>query len=621
MKTQPYSEDKDMDSGNDMKYMKMAIEEAAKSKAEDNRAHPKVGVVIVSADGNVMATAHRGEIGFGEHGEYTALEKKLSTQTIAGATVYTTLEPCTSRNHPKVPCAVRLIERRVARVVIGMLDPNPNICGQGLWLLRESNVQTDLFPHALMSEVEEQNRDFIRSHRNPQRGGVLQKRDEVAEESREVSPVEKKEQIEESNTIGALYHTWEIAMVGKEFQKAQEIYSQLYPMFDDARKPWLEVMKLELQVLHANDEEAHRLLKEKVNDEREGGLAAFRLARLSEGTGDFTEACKYYRIALDRNDDENHRTSVVQAYADCLTHRDKAEEAQQLILKEYNNTATDNNKAALLVSLSNLTVFPSTQEDTRIKGALLLRAAQLTPTRKNLHFDAAMSLSDAGMNGLAASQYRAILRSEENNSSALNNLGVAYSRLGMQAEAIDSYRRSWAIGETLAAANLARKYVHAGFLDEAEKILNEARRSETVNDDVGTALVELGRARTTEAETWQKANRLAVQESEFLRQFVEAITRHLLVAEGFSGEWVTHTADPVLISDNTVTNLSIEWGETENKQRMTGWFIRAFGLISVDEWFVDPLRGYVYLSEQAEELRFMVYKNTQPIFFTWKKKK
>jgi len=90
-------------------FMKQAVSEARESKSEDARPHPHVGAVAVKM-GRLLDSAHRGERA-GAHAEYTLLETKLKDQTLAGATIYTTLEPCTTRSHPKVPCADRLVER------------------------------------------------------------------------------------------------------------------------------------------------------------------------------------------------------------------------------------------------------------------------------------------------------------------------------------------------------------------------------------------------------------------------------------------------------------------------------------------------------------------------------
>jgi pyrimidine deaminase RibD-like protein len=152
----------------DRRFADLAIEEARKSQDEDNsKAHPRVGAVVVK-DGKVLDVAHRGELAPGDHAEYTVLEKKLRDADVSGATVYTTLEPCTSRNHPKVPCVERLLDRKIGRVVIGMLDPNQRIRGQGEWRLAKHNVEIGRFAPNQMRSLLELNRDFIRDQEGPE---------------------------------------------------------------------------------------------------------------------------------------------------------------------------------------------------------------------------------------------------------------------------------------------------------------------------------------------------------------------------------------------------------------------------------------------------------------------
>ncbi len=145
----------------DREFMRRAIEASRNCPSEAGKPTPLVGAVVVK-DAKLLAAAWRGEMDPGDHAEFIALEKKLGSDVLAGATVYTTLEPCTTRNHPKVPCANRLVERKVARVVIGMLDPNPSVCGKGMRLLRDHNVEVEMFPADLAAEVEDLNRNFTR---------------------------------------------------------------------------------------------------------------------------------------------------------------------------------------------------------------------------------------------------------------------------------------------------------------------------------------------------------------------------------------------------------------------------------------------------------------------------
>src|SRR5262249_48832268 len=131
------SEDKSMSNG-DRRFMEMAIEQARAQleryglEEGGERPSPKVGCVVVTKNGRVEV-GYRGELEPGEHAEFTVMEKKLPHEQLAGATVFTTLEPCTDRSPPKISCADRLIERQVGRVVIGILDPDDR--GQGYYKL------------------------------------------------------------------------------------------------------------------------------------------------------------------------------------------------------------------------------------------------------------------------------------------------------------------------------------------------------------------------------------------------------------------------------------------------------------------------------------------------------
>lgn len=129
----------------DITFMSHAIEEARKSTSEEGKLSPKVGAVVVK-DGKLLVAAFRGELRAGDHAEYTAIKKKAAGLglDLAGATVYTTLEPCTERNPPKTPCYQHLLDHRVKRVVVGMLDPDGRIAGKGAELLRDAGVEVEL---------------------------------------------------------------------------------------------------------------------------------------------------------------------------------------------------------------------------------------------------------------------------------------------------------------------------------------------------------------------------------------------------------------------------------------------------------------------------------------------
>jgi diaminohydroxyphosphoribosylaminopyrimidine deaminase / 5-amino-6-(5-phosphoribosylamino)uracil reductase len=102
--------------------------------------NPWVGAVVVPAGDQPIALGATQPPG-GPHAEVVALD--LAGSSARGATVYVTLEPC-SHHGRTPPCTDALIAAGVRRVVVGVVDPDPNVSGSGIDRLRQEGIEVEL---------------------------------------------------------------------------------------------------------------------------------------------------------------------------------------------------------------------------------------------------------------------------------------------------------------------------------------------------------------------------------------------------------------------------------------------------------------------------------------------
>lgn len=119
-----------------------------------------VGCVIVSEDDRIIGEGWHRYFG-GWHAEVNALDSVTEKHLLSTSTLYVNLEPC-SHYGKTPPCSLRIIKEGVKKVVICNLDPNPQVSGRGIQMLRDAGIEVET--GILEDEGWQLNRRFFTFH-------------------------------------------------------------------------------------------------------------------------------------------------------------------------------------------------------------------------------------------------------------------------------------------------------------------------------------------------------------------------------------------------------------------------------------------------------------------------
>ncbi|MFK3937886.1 bifunctional diaminohydroxyphosphoribosylaminopyrimidine deaminase/5-amino-6-(5-phosphoribosylamino)uracil reductase RibD [Alkalihalobacillus sp. NPDC078783] len=122
----------------DQEFMKLALTLAESAKGQTSP-NPMVGAVVV-ADGRIVGTGAHLKAGEA-HAEVHALN--MAQEKAKDATIYVTLEPCSHYGRTP-PCAKRIIESGIKRVVVACVDSNPEVGGKGVKMLEDAGIEVEV---------------------------------------------------------------------------------------------------------------------------------------------------------------------------------------------------------------------------------------------------------------------------------------------------------------------------------------------------------------------------------------------------------------------------------------------------------------------------------------------
>ena len=118
--------------------------------------NPSVGCCLV-VDDKIIGEGYTSIAG-GNHAEINAINSVENKSLIKDSTIYVTLEPCC--HHGKTPpCVDKIIANGIKKVIIGIKDPNPLVCGKGIEKLKENGVE--VISGVLKNECIEHHKRFL----------------------------------------------------------------------------------------------------------------------------------------------------------------------------------------------------------------------------------------------------------------------------------------------------------------------------------------------------------------------------------------------------------------------------------------------------------------------------
>ena len=137
----------------DHRWLSAAIELSRRSPPAPT--HYAVGAIVVGPDGTRLASGYTGEIDPRDHAEEAALAT-LATLDLAGATLYSSLEPCTTRKSRPGTCTELILAAGIGRVVIALREPLLFADCHGVETLRRAGVHVGVI-HELAGRVRQIN--------------------------------------------------------------------------------------------------------------------------------------------------------------------------------------------------------------------------------------------------------------------------------------------------------------------------------------------------------------------------------------------------------------------------------------------------------------------------------
>ncbi len=423
----------------------------------------------------------------------------------------------------------------------------------------------------------------------------------------DIDKINKVSEIEPSSSEDLLWEMLRNLSSGNA-EQAEEMLKRLQESEnDDTKKQEFEAIYLGYRYRYGDSTALEKL--KRLARQSETSIAHYWIGNSYEYVSNFDKAMEEYEISAQRSKGKD-RTYIIEALARCLFKAGKQSEAYARIMHEIGQTIAPLEQSRLYESLASLYELA---KDPELRALALEKAIESRPGNTHLLFDAGYSYSNSGFRALALLHYKTLLKFDADNTGALNNIGVQYMDLQMPMCAVESYKKASKLSDTLASANLAYRYINAGFEEEAREILDKAKQEEEPHQNVWMAISTLRQSKEAEAELEKKWLDTAIEQQRFLLSFAEAYFATKPDCPSFDGGWFLPDGTETTIAQSGA-NIKASWVYEKNKHNLTGHINNRAAKITIHEeglFSKKERHGYAYLSLDGEQLFIMISKDKE----------
>lgn len=296
-----------------------------------------------------------------------------------------------------------------------------------------------------------------------------------------------------------------------DFEAANKLFIELQKQTDEPLRQKNQIVFLWYQYLHGYSTALNDLLAlEDVLSNDSKGYYYYILGMCYFRGENYENAITHFEKSLNLRFD----VTTIRLTWESMYNLGRKQNAFDYLVSQISHARTDDIKSKIYFILSE----HFDKEKNNLKKALALeKALELVPNNLTWLFSAGYSYSEVGLDLLALNHY---LKRDyyDPEGTTSNNLGVAYSKLGLLSKSIEQYKKAFDLGETLAGSNLAYEYLENGFFNEAQEYISKAIQRPNVHRNVWSAKERLESQKKEENEKLDQIKIELIEQVRFLRK-------------------------------------------------------------------------------------------------------